>query len=103
VNIDDIRRKLRDGSYEISRHAQRRIVERNITEQEIREAAPAAEIIEDYPDDKYSPSCLILLVTVAQRPLHVQVCYAEPETLKLITVYEPDPVLWVDFRKRRQP
>jgi len=39
-----------------SRHAFRRAVERNISEQEIRQAGARAELIEHYPDDKYSPA-----------------------------------------------
>jgi hypothetical protein len=31
-----------------------------------------SEVIEDYPEDKYGPSCLILGFTVYGRPLHVQ-------------------------------
>lgn len=103
MDIHDIRSKLSAGKYELSRHAQRRMVERDISEKDIRQAAPAAEIIEDYPEDKYSPSCLVLLFTTAERPLHIQLCYADKETLKLITVYEPDPVQWSRFRTRRQP
>jgi len=41
------------GQFEFSRHAFRRVVERNISEHEIREAGLDAEVIEDYPDDKY--------------------------------------------------
>ncbi|MEG4054235.1 MULTISPECIES: DUF4258 domain-containing protein [unclassified Microcoleus] len=35
----------------------------------------AGEVIEEYPDDKYSPSCLIFGLTIANRPLHVQCSY----------------------------
>ena len=42
-----------------------RAVERNISEQEIREAGVRAEVIEDYPGDKYSPSGLLPGFTAA--------------------------------------
>lgn len=58
------------GQFEFSRHAFRRAVERNISEQEIREAGALAEVIEDYPEDKYSPSALLLGFSARGRPLH---------------------------------
>jgi hypothetical protein len=72
-SLTEIRRQLADGQFEFSRHAFRRVVERNISEEEIREAGTHAEIIEEYPDDKYSPSGLLLGFTAAGRPLHFQV------------------------------
>ncbi len=52
--ITQICKQLRQGEFEFTRHAFRRAVERNISEQEIRQVGQQAEIIEDYPDDKYS-------------------------------------------------
>jgi len=60
------------------------------------------EIIEDYPEDKYGPSCLILGLTKTGRPLHIQCSYPSRPLIKVITLYEPDPDLWVDFRVRKQ-
>ena len=58
--IDEIRTQLSLGRFEFSRHAFKRTVERNISEFEIRQAGGQATIIEDYPDDKYTSSCLLL-------------------------------------------
>lgn len=60
----------------------------------------SGEIIEEYHDDKYSPSCLIYGKTEVGRDLHIQVSY--PPSVVVITVYEPDPEEWVDFKTRRQ-
>ena len=79
----------------------KRAVERNISDSEIREAANDSELIEDYPEDKYSPSCLLFGSTKENRPLHIQVSYAETDMVRIITLYEPDPDEWIDFRKRR--
>jgi hypothetical protein len=98
--LQDIRRQLATGKFEFSRHAFRRAVERNISEQEIREAAADSELIENYPDDKYSPSALLLGFTAGGRPLHFQVSFAETDLTKIITIYEPDPKEWVDYRRR---
>ena len=97
--IEEICRQLSLG--EFSRHAFQRAVERNISEQEIKEMAENAKIIEDYPDDKYYPSCLLLGFTKAGRPLHLQVSYMDSDLVKIITLYEPDPNKWENFSKRR--
>jgi hypothetical protein len=99
--LEDIRDQLAAGAFEFSRHAFRRVVERNISEQEIREAGAHAELIENYPEDKYSPSGLLLGFTAAGRPLHFQVSFAETDLTKIITIYEPDPSEWLDYRIRR--
>jgi hypothetical protein len=99
--LAEIRRQLAAGEFEFSRHAFRRAVERNIGEQEIREAGSRAEIIEDYPDDKYSPSALLLGFTAGGRALHLQVSFADAALTRIITLYELDPDEWTDFRKRR--
>lgn len=100
-SIEDIRAQLSLGQFEFSRHAFKRVVERNISEQEIRDAGHNAAIIEDYPDDKYAPSCLLLGFSANGRPLHIQVSYVESEQLKIVTMYEPDPREWYDHRRRR--
>ena len=102
MRVADIQFRLSTGLFEFSRHAFKRVVERNITEEEIREAGATVELIENYPDDKYSPSCLLLGFTQNRRPRHFQVCYSNTEIVKIITVYDPDPAEWIDFRIRRR-
>lgn len=76
--LETLHRQLSMGQFEFSRHVFTRAVERNISEVEIRQAGVRGMIIEDYPDDKYSPSCLLLGFTEKERPLHLQVSYAIP-------------------------
>jgi hypothetical protein len=97
-----LRAQLVAGEFEFTQHALKRVVERNIANAEIREAGIRAVIIEDYPADKYGPSCLLLGLTVANRPLHVQVSRQAGPRLKIITLYEPDPAEWVSFIERRK-
>jgi hypothetical protein len=85
-SLETIRRQLSEGEFEFSRHAFRRAVERSISELEIRQAGACAEIIEDYPDDKYSPSCLLLGFTTEGRPIHLQVSNIDSELVKIITL-----------------
>lgn len=67
---ETIRGAFRLGRYEISRHAAGRILRRAIRTDEIEQAIANAEIIEEYPQDKYGPSLLLLGLTRAGRPLH---------------------------------
>ena len=99
--LAQIRHQLESGQFDFSRHAFKRTVERNIADQEIRAAGAQAEIIEDYPEDKYSPSVLLLGFTADGRPLHIQVSLADSDLARIITLYEPDPAEWVEFRNRR--
>lgn len=99
--IEEISEKISAGQFEFSRHAVDQTILRHVRLQEIREAIAEGEIIEDYPNDKYGPSCLILGYTQAGRPLHIQCSYPSRPLLKIITLYEPDANLWVDFKVRK--
>lgn len=102
--IEEIREHLKSGKYEFSFHAFKRTVERNIRESEIREIAENAEIIEDYPEDKYAPSCLVLGFTQLGGPVHIQVTRIETgeDLIKIITIYQPDEEEWInDYSARR--
>lgn len=55
----EIRQKISAGKFEFSKHGVDQSIIRNIGVEEIREAVSTGEIIEDYPDDKYGPSCLV--------------------------------------------
>ncbi len=88
--LEDIQKQLQSGYFELTRHALKRQVERNISRNDIRETGGNAIIIEDYPDDKYSPSCLLLGFTKTEKALHIQVGRVESDITKIITLYEPN-------------
>jgi Domain of unknown function (DUF4258) len=98
----EIRAQLETGAFEFTRHAFKRAVERNISDREIIEVGSNVIIIEDYPDDKYSPCCLLLGLTIASRVLHIQVSKMESALLKIITIYEPNENEWIDYKIRRE-
>lgn len=99
----EIQRKFASGKWVYTKHAVDRAIERGIWSYEIEEAIEKGEIIEDYPSDKYGPSCLIL-GWEKKRPLHVQVGYPHPEEkIKVITLYEPRLEEWKEgFREREE-
>lgn len=98
--IDELRKKIEADQFEFSRHAVDQSILRRISMQEVREAIANSEIIEDYPDDKYGPSCLIFGTTIGERPLHIQCSYPSRPLVKIITLYEPDPERWIDSKRR---
>ena len=101
--MPEIRRRFAEEQFEFSKHAVDQSIFRQIRVQEIREAIANGQVIEDYPEDKYGPSCLICGSTQAQRPIHVQCSYPSRLLIKIITVYEPNPKRWNnDFTQRRR-
>jgi len=65
------------------------------------QAVANGEIVEDYPDDKYRPSCLIYGRNNAGIHLHVQCSYAMPDVV-IITAYEPSTSEWVGYKMRKK-
>jgi Domain of unknown function (DUF4258) len=100
--IEEIRQKIANNEFELSKHALDKSTKRRISINEIRETVASGLVIEDYPDDKYSPSCLISGFTLANRAVHVQCSYPGQPLIKIITVYEPNPQLWEENFKRRR-
>ena len=100
-SLSQVREHLRDGAFDFSYHAFRRSVERNISEREIREAGANVVVIENYPEDKYGPTCLFLGFTNSGRPLHIQASVADSPQVRIVTLYEPDKNEWDDFARRR--
>ena len=99
MTLDGIRDNIKGGRYRFSDHAVKQMIKRNISRQEIETIINEGEILEEYPDDKYSPSCLVYGKTVTGRSLHVQLSL--PPTVVVITTYEPNPEEWVNGRNRR--
>ena len=47
-------------------------------------------------------SCLIDGKTINGRPIHAQCSYPSRPLAKIITVYEPDPALWIKYNEVRR-
>jgi hypothetical protein len=100
--IDRLRSKIATNQFEFTKHAVDQSILRGITVQELREAIEHGQVIEDYPQDKYGPSCLVFGMTKADRPIHIQCSHPSREMIKIITMYQPDPEQWIDYRVRRE-
>ena len=100
--IEEIQIKIQQRQFEFSKHAVDQSIIRDISVAEVEQAILSpSEIIEDYPDDKYGPSCMILGFTDSGRPLHIQCSYPSRQLIKIITLYQPDAELWIGYRIRR--
>lgn len=102
--LEEIQHCFRRNRMLYTQHAQQEMRHEprgRILDNEVFAAIDHAEIIEEYPDDKPYTSCLVFGRTSDDRPVHV-VCTHVPEDdiAIVITVYEPDPGRWIDFRRR---
>ena len=102
--LADLQRCFRENRVLYTQHARREMSNEpfgRILEQEVYEAVLAGEIIEDYAEDTPYPSCLVFGRPQAGRPIHAVCAHVQEEDrVIVITVYEPDPVRWIDFRRR---
>ena len=85
----------------LTEHARQRLVERKISIQDILQAIKTGKIIKQYEDDKPLASCLLLGITINQRPIHLVVSH-DDEFIYLITAYYPNPTQWeADWETRK--
>ena len=59
MSLTEIQDKIQKGEYRLSDHAIKRMIQKSIERYEVMETIFNGEIIEEYPHDKYSPSCLV--------------------------------------------
>ncbi len=80
-------------------HATDQILEEDISTGEIREAIFNGTTIEDYPEHRRGPCCLVYGRTNSGRNLHVVVTKGKVP-VRIITAYEPKPPYWVSPTER---
>ncbi len=80
----------------------RMVAARRINRLKVEEVLGEHRIITEYPTDQPFPSRL-LLGSVKDRHLHVVVAHDANECCFVITVYEPDPLIWnQDFSLKKK-
>ncbi len=103
MKVDSIRGAIQRSHVRISDHADEEAEADELTFDEIYYSVLRGEIIEDYPDDKPYPSCLIYGMTFSGDPVHSVWAYNnENQWAVLVTVYRPDPDLWINWRERKR-
>ena len=104
THFTSIQQRIRTRHYRLTIHAEREREADSITIRELEEAllSQRCEVVENYPGDPRGASCLLLGFTDQDRPLHIVCGVSLPDMLILITVYRPDPSLWIDWKIRRE-
>lgn len=103
MNIADIIEAIRANRIRITDHADEEAENDGLTFDEIFYSVLHGEIIEDYQNDKPYPGCLVYGDAFAGEPIHSVWAYNEQnQWAVLITVYRPDPNLWINRRERRK-
>ena len=102
--LGSIRRCLRERRVLWTHHVNLRLGPRAIMRAMVLQATDSYEIIEAYPDARFLPSYL-LLGRAGSEALHVVVALDEEgDTVRIVTVYRPDPAQWKDdLKTRRKP
>ncbi|OGY22758.1 MAG: hypothetical protein A2172_05310 [Candidatus Woykebacteria bacterium RBG_13_40_15] len=98
MELEEVRSKIRRGEYDLSEHAHAERQAEHITIKELEETVLSGEIIESYPKDPRGEGVL-LGAKLKTRSLHV-VCGKRDDRILIVTVYEPKPPKWIDYKTR---
>lgn len=102
IDMEKLRAYYERRKVFMSEHASNRCAQREITQKDLKNCVMTGEIIEQYPGDFPSPSCLIFGRTVDGRIMHV-VASDNGEYSKIITAYIPDTETFEnDLKTRRE-
>ena len=101
ININTIKKLIKDKKIQWTNHVIVRLLQRNITQNDIIDVLINGEIIEEYENDYPYPSCLVYGVNLKNEVLHI-VCGSNGEELWIITAYYPDYKEWKEDLKTRK-
>ena len=101
INIETLRVFCCDNKIKWTLHAIKRMRNRKISSDDVINAVLTGEIIEQYQEDKYFPSCLIFNNNYTA-PLHTVVSNDE-QNMYIITAYYPTLNEWKsDYKTRKE-
>ncbi len=93
---------IKEGKVFWTYHVHMRLQGRYIAREQILAAVDTFEIIEDYPNDKYLPSCLVW-AKAGNDIIHIHVALdREGANVRIITAYRPTSDKWAADLKRRR-
>ena len=102
MNINVIIDSVQSNRVNITHHARQEAKNDSLLLDDIYFSTCNGEIIEDYPTDKPYPGCLIYGKSSGDDPIHCVWGYdPESKIAILITVYRPDPELWINWKERK--
>ena len=99
--IEIAKKKVAEGSFYLSHHAQIERGEERIRIDDIVAAISNGRELEPYPDDPRGESCLLVGQGLDYRWIHVLCGNFNKKYLLIITVYIPKPPKWEDPFTRR--
>jgi hypothetical protein len=85
-------------------HSNMRLLGRELSRKDILDNIDSIIMVESYGDDTPLPSCLCLLWSAHNRPIHIVVALdRSDESIRFVTVYKPDPMQWdSSYTKRKK-
>ena len=101
LNINNIKAFVKEEKIIWTNHVIVRLLQRNITQDDIKNALVNGEIIEEYKSDYPFPSCLVYGINSNNKVIHI-VCGSNGEELWIITAYYPDNIDWEKDLKTRK-
>ncbi len=96
-----VRHLVEARQVQVSRHAQVEMDEEYFVVHDALMALGNGQVLENYPEHRRGPCCLIGGTANDERPLHV-VCTTVRRPLIIITVYEPKPPQWTTPETRER-
>jgi hypothetical protein len=94
-----IREQAAARAIRLTLHAHQEMVEEGITVNDLHTSLEEGILLENYPDHRRGPCCLVCGQADSGRFVHI-VCTTELPDLVIITVYEPKPPKWETPFKR---
>jgi hypothetical protein len=70
IDLEEIKSAVKSKNYYIRARARKRMTERHIEKEEIEKAIMKGEILEENPQDKPYPKCLIMVLVREREPLY---------------------------------
>jgi len=101
--LEKIKSAVVKGRINMTDHADEELANDEILDNDLLHSVLQGEIIEDYPDDKPFPRCLVYGKDQKERHIHSVWAYSvEHDIAIVITGYIPDPDRWIDHKIRRR-
>lgn len=99
-----VRRQVHDDRITFGPHAIEEMENEDppISVEDVHEALLDGRVLENYPDARRGPCCLMYGDTQEGRPIHVVCTTGRADNLFVITVYEPKPPTFVTPTQRSE-
>lgn len=103
MDKNKLKEAVQKGNIEWRKHALQRMLEREITIEDVKNTITTGEIIETYENTKPFPSFLFFKL-VNNRPLHTLAAFdSKQNKIFMITAYEPNlKIFESDYKTRRK-